>query len=146
MSIGTEIIQEALEEISAHSALKPSNPTSLERGKNVLNGMIARLQDDGVDMGCVPLKEVGSELSEPLGARNGIIQNLAILLHPKFPGSQLSPTLIANARDSLKGMRDDWKIVTIPKKKVNKSFPVGQGNTQSDTWSDPFFIEGTDVG
>lgn len=146
MSTGTEIIQEALTEIKAHSVVSPVNPESLKTGMNVLNGMIATWQDKGIQTGAVPLKEVGSELSEPLGARNGIVQNLAILLQPKFPGSQLNPLLVSNAAKNYQDIVNAWNVPVIPKKVLNSSFPTGQGNKNYDIWDNQFFTEGQEIG
>ena len=146
MSIGTAIIQEALSEIKAHSVVSPANPESLETGMNVLNGMIATWQDKGIETGAVPLKEVGSELSEPLGARNGIVQNLAILLQPKFPSSQLNPLLVKNAALAYQDIENAWRIPVIPRKILNSSFPTGQGNKNYDIWDNQFFGEDQEIG
>ena len=116
MTVGTEIIQDALESIGAHSVISPASPDSISTGMKWLNGMIAGWQDNGINMGCVPLKTPGSELSEPLGAKNAIISNLAVLLHPKFPGSQVSPQLKVDASKGYNSIVKHYKTITIPKR------------------------------
>jgi len=145
MTVGTKIIDRALEHIGARSVVSPANPESVQTGKDVLNGMIARWQDDGIDMGCVPLKEPGSELSEPLGARNGIEFNLAIELIPLFPGANVSPMLVASANKTYNEIRRRWRTITIPKATVRGTYPRGQGN-QVYSDEDIFFDEGEELG
>lgn len=144
MSTGTSIIQEALQNIGAHSVASPASPDSMQVGMRVLNGMIAAFEDDGIKMGCVPLKDVGSELSEPLGARNAIISLLSLLLHPKFPGSQISPELKSAAEKGLNQIKRQWKTITIPKPVARDTYPKGQGN--NDYLENAFFEEGAEIG
>ena len=142
MTIGTKIIERSLELISAHSVVSPANPESIQTGKSALNGMIARWEDDSINMGCVPLKEPGSELSEPLGARNGIEYNLALELAPLFPAANVSPLLVAMANKTYNELRRRWKPVTIPKATVRGTHPKGQGNFGDQT----YFNEGDELG
>lgn len=127
MTTGTEIIKDALENIQAHSVLSPAPPEAIQSGLDVLNSMIAEWEDTSIKMGCVPLKVPGGELSEPLSARNAIIDNLAIRLHPKFPGSTISPELKANASKGYKSVCRKFKVIDIPKKQT-RHWPLGQGN------------------
>lgn len=143
MTIGTKIIESALEEIGAHSVVSPANPESIQTAKNVLNGMIAAWEDDGIVMGCSPLKEPGSELSEPLGASNGIVYNLAILLAPKFPGAVVTPLLLRNAQKTLNKIENHWRTLTIPNMSVRGTLPKGQGNF---IYEKTFFDEGDELG
>jgi len=78
MSTGTKIIQNALSHIGAHSIIRPASPESVEIGKDVLNSMIARWADDGIEFGAVPIEDLGDELSEPVGLTNTVTFNLAI--------------------------------------------------------------------
>lgn len=149
MSAGTDIIQEALERIGAHSVVSPANPESIETGRNVLNGMIATWYDaKSIDMGAVPLSAAGSELSEPLGARNAIIDNLAILLHPLFPATQVSADLRTNAAKGYSDVVKTWKVINIPKQKVRGTLPKGQGNkhTYTGTFDQAYFDKGEEIG
>jgi len=142
MTVGTKIIEGALEEIGVHSVVSPANPESIQTVKDMLNGMIAEWEDDGILMGCVPLKEPGSELSEPLGTKNGIQFNLAIIAAPKFPGAIVSNLLIKNANKTYNKIERRWKTITIPNAKARGTLPKGQGNWYDDT----YFVEGEDIG
>jgi len=149
MTTGTKIVESALQKIGAHSVLQPANPESLEQGKNTLNAMIAQWEDNGILMGCVPLKVIGSELSEPHSAKNGIIYNLAIALAPDFPGSQVSNTLQTQANKTYNLIKRIWKEIDIPRAKARGTYPRGQGHKTEfldSWWDETFFEEGQELG
>ena len=140
MSSGTKVIQRALSHIGAHSAIKPARPEAIETGKDMLNSMVASWQDEGIEMGAVPLKAAGDELSEPLGLHNTVVTCLAVRLHPLFPGSQISSMLIAHAERSYQTMAAQLQTVTIPTKKLRGTLPAGQGNADQT-----FFTRGEEI-
>lgn len=149
MSAGTKIILPALQRIGAHSSLSPANPESIQTAMEALNSFIAELQDDNVEMGCIPLEAPGGELSEPLGARNAIINNLAVELQPLFPGTQVSVELRSNALKGMSKIRTQWETVIIPKKIVRDSLPQGQGNKPlqgNAVYGHTFFEKGDTLG
>lgn len=144
MSSGTFIVQAALSKIGVHSVVSPAPPEAVTLGKDVLNSYIAQLEDEGIVTGMVPLKTSGSELSEPLGIRNIVINDLAILLSPDFPGSIVSPALAASALKGKNYLNTHYKKVTIPKPVARETLPRGMGN--SYPYSDPFFQKGEEIG
>jgi hypothetical protein len=148
MSIGTSVIQNGLQHLKAHSVVSPANPESISLGADVLNSMIAEWQDLGIDMGVVPLSVPGDELSEPLGARNGIEFNLAIYMQPSFPGTQISPQLRANASKTLAQIKRTWRVTKIPKPQTRSTLPKGAGNSRyCDQHNDSvFFDAGDEIG
>ena len=79
MSAGTEIIQEALRKIGAHSEVSPASAESILVGKSALNSMLEMWLSKGIDFGFAPLDAPGDDLSEPPDTRNGISSNLAIM-------------------------------------------------------------------
>lgn len=131
MTIGTDVVKRALQQIGAYSPVMPENPESLALGKDTLNSMIARWQDEGIEMGCVPLNSIGDELSEPLGAFNGIVSNLAIELQPYFPSTKISSELRRTAYIGLNAIRRQWKPVVIPNAVARSTFPKGAGNYET---------------
>ena len=145
MSTGTKIVQSALQKIGAHTAVKQANPTSLENGRNKLNSYIADLQDQDIEFGAVPIEALGDELSEPLGLTNAIEDNLAILLQPDHPGSEISGQLRVNAAVGFNKMKGRYKTRTIPKQVVRSTLPKGAGN-RGFNQSDAFFNEGDTLG
>ena len=147
MTTGTKIIQKSLSYIGAHSVVNPANPESILTGMDTLNGMIAEWQDENIEMGAVPLNAPGDELSEPLGTRNNIEFNLAVLLQPLFPGTVVSVELRANALKGFNSIKRKWQTIVIPKKQARGTLPLGQGNRERNgRWLDPFFNEGQEIG
>lgn len=146
MSTGTYIVQSALQRIGAHTKLKPANPTSLENGMKALNSYISGLQDCNIEFGAVPLKAIGDELSEPKGITNKIINNLAILLQPDHPGSQISTDLRINANKGERDIKKMYKTYTIPKQVVRETLVKGQGNNRRSIYNEEFFDQGETIG
>jgi hypothetical protein len=128
MSTGTEIVEDALSRIGAHSVNKRANSESLETGRKTLNSYISQLEDDCISFGAMPLSALGKELSEPQGLTNVIKDNLAILLQPLLKGTQISPELRVNARVGAAYMVRKYQTVTIPNPVVRDTMPLGQGN------------------
>ena len=149
MTIGTKIIHSALTKIGAHTPLQPANPEAMVLAKDTLNAMLSEWYDEGIILGCVPLKVIGSELSEPSGAKNAIIFNLALTLAPDFPGSQVSTELVRQANKTFNRMKRVWKDIEIPNRKARGTYPRGQGHNVEflgGFWDETFFEEGQDVG
>lgn len=139
MSSGTEIITEALQKIGAHSVASPASPEAIVTGKNVLNGMLQQWLSVGVDMGVAPLDAPGDELSEPMDARNGIIDSLALMLAPFFSNGKqvVSPELSRSARIGYTFIKKMYQPVAIPQKKVSSTMPMGAGSTRG-VWRSTF--------
>lgn len=146
MSTGLKIIQSALSKIGAHTVAKPASPESISNGLNKLNSYISQLQDDGIAFGAVPLNAAGGDLSEPQGLTNVIEDNLAILLQPDHPGTQISPRLQVNANIGLNYMKRKYKVITIPKQVVRETLPKGSGNQRNRYYEDTFFDNGETIG
>jgi len=144
MSTGTKLVQGALSRIGAHSPIRPASPESIDVGKDTLNSMYASWQDNNIDFGAVPLQAVGDEFSEPMGLTNMIMDNLAILLQPQFPGTQISADLRLNASRGYTDMAAKAQTIVIPKLVARETLPKGQGNRRY--WSDTFFNKGEDIG
>ena len=136
MSIGTKVIRAALQKIQAHSTVKNANPESIDNGRLKLNSFIAQLEDDGIEFGAKPLEAPGEELGEPLGVTNIIEDNLAILLQPDHPGTQVSPELRRNAKRGMNYLRRKYKVTEIPKRVVSNTMPTGSGNIRSKVFFD----------
>lgn len=144
MSTGTKLVQGALKRLGVHSPIRPANPESLEDGKDVLNSMYAGWQDKGIEIGAVPLNAIGDEFSEPLGLTATIMDNLAIMLQPLFPGSQISPELRSNANKGYENMLLQYQAVTIPNPVVRETLPKGQGNRVR--YNSVYFDKGDEIG
>ena len=143
MSSGTFIIRSALKRIGAASLIQPPAPETITEGRNVLNSMLQLWLSWGIDIGTVPLDAAGDELSEPLCTRNAIIDNLAIMLAPDFDNGDniVSVDLKNNARSGFQLVKQLYRRVEIPSKRMSSTTPRGQGNI-SGLNSRIFFREG----
>lgn len=132
MSSGTSIIQSALSRIGAHSVISPASPESVETGREVLNSLLESWRSKLIDMGTVPLGAAGDELSEPMDARQAIIDNLAVTLAPNFDNGKLvvSQDLRRLANMGMQTIRALYQKIEVPTKKVSSTMPLGVGGTR----------------
>ena len=132
MTVGTKIIQASLQQIGRHSVVKPAIPESITTGMNTLNSMLQLWLSNDIDLGITPLKVPGSQLNEPLDAKQVIIDNLAVLLWPNFDNGNrpLSQTLNRNAKVGLIAIETLYLNHTIPDKVISSTTPLGAGNTR----------------
>lgn len=137
MSTGTEVIRAALRKIGAYSIASPDDPESIILGRDTLNSMIQEWETVGIKLGCVPLNAPGDELSEPLDARNGIVENLALRMYPDFPMKADLAVLSRHARVSMIFIKKFYQPITIPKPIPSSTMPMGAGNVRS-TFEDTF--------
>jgi len=130
MTAGVTIIKGALQEIGVHSLVAPAAPESITLGMNKLNSMLEMWLTLGFKIGFTPLKAPADDLGEPADATNGIISNLAIVLSPSFNnGKQIvSPELRIEARVGFQNIKNLYQTLTIPKKVVSSTLPLGAGN------------------
>lgn len=145
MSTGTTLVKNALEQISAHSLIRPAHPESIEGGFNTLNSMLQLWLDQNIDLGIVPTTSPGEEVGEPVSTRQVIIDNLAVLLAPNREGGKevVGATLRRNADNGFNMIRNLYQVFTIPKKVLSSTTPRGAGNTNRDGHGRLFFSEGT---
>ena len=131
MSSGTELITESLEEIGASSSVAPANPEAIESGRRKLRSLIQYWTTQGIDLGLTPIDAAGDEVSEPLDARQAIIDNLALVLAPSFDNGKnvVSQTLKDNARDGYERIKGIYQTVTISPKIISSTTPLGIGNS-----------------
>jgi len=134
MSTGIEIIKDALGEIGQDSEQTEAQAIDLAKGLRKLNSMLAIWETWDIDMKITPIDVAGDELSEPLDARNGIVQMLALELAPPYAngGNIVSPQLQANANRNFEFIRGKYGIGNPdrPKRKVSSTLPRGAGNTR----------------
>lgn len=146
MSSGTAIIEDALREIAAHSSASPADPESITLGMRVLNSMLSLWLSRNIQLGVTPLSVPGDELNEPPDVRNGIVSNLAIYLAPNFDNGQVvvSGDLRTRAHLDFIQIKALYQRLTIPKKVVSSTLPVGAGNQRGFNRR-AFFPEGSTI-
>ena len=148
MSIGTDIIRDALAEIGVNSVVTPASPEAIEAGRKKLNSMLELWLSENIVIGTRPLDLAGEELSEPADTRNAIVTNLALELAPLFAnGKQIvDPTLQQNARRNYMKIKKLYGRIMVPEKVLSSNTPLGAGNYQDDSfYSRTFFRRGSRV-
>ncbi len=140
MSTGTEIIQDGLKRIGAHSIVQPAAPETIIEGMDILNSMLQLWASWGIDIQFVPLNIPGDELSEPVDARNAIIDNLALAMAADFDNGEnvVSQRLLSNANNGWEMIKTLYQTFTIPKKRPSSTLPRGAGNSKGN-WTEVFF-------
>lgn len=130
MSSGTSVIQDALRKLGAYSVAHPLPPESIALGRDTLNSMIQEWRSKEIKMGCVPLDAPGDELSEPMDARNGIVENLAVRLYSDFPSisDKTLRELRIQAGNSYRFICSQYQDLPIPDRVVSSTTPLGAGN------------------
>ena len=126
MSAGTAILHEALGKVKAHSVVSLAPPESMTLALNTLNSMLQTWLSRGIDMGTMPLNAHADELGEPMDARNGIVNNLAIAVAPDFSYTPSRELMLA-ASTGLDEITKQYGSVTIPRRKVSSTMPLGAG-------------------
>lgn len=130
MSSGTDIVQRALQKLGAHSVASPAPPEAIAWGRDALNSLMQEWESRQIALGTVPLDSPGDELSEPLDARNAIIENLAVRLYPDFPSisDKTFDALMRNARNSYNFICAHYQTIEIPARHISSTTPLGAGN------------------
>lgn len=130
MSSGTFIIESALKRIGAFSIAQTAPPETIIEGRDILKSMLQSWLSWGIDIKFAPLDKPGDELAEPLDTRNAIIDNLALMLAPDFDNGRVnvSEQLKDNARIGLVMVKQQYRKLTVPNKRVSSTTPRGIGN------------------
>jgi len=132
VTTGTEIAQRALGCIGAHSTAAPASADSIVTVINLLNPMLEMWLSKGIQIGFTPLDVPGDELNETADSFNAIIYNLAIKSAPFFDNGKpiVSQELRTNAKVEFQDIKNLYQKITIPKKVVSSTLPVGAGNSR----------------
>jgi len=132
MTIGTVLIEDALRRIGAHSIASPAEPETIVDGMDILNSMLQNWMSWGLNIQTIPIAEPGEEVSEPIDAKNAIIDNLAVLMSPNFDNgiSVVSEQLRTNARMGFNQVKTLYTKFTIPNKVPSSTLPLGAGNSK----------------
>ena len=135
MSSGTSIIEDGLKRIKVVSVMVPSSPEQITDGLAILNSMIQLWYSKSIKMGTVPITTPGSDLNEPIDARNAIVDNLAVLMAPLYDGGTgkeiVSRELRASAKNGFANIRTRYQDFTIPERVASSTLPRGAGNSNS---------------
>ncbi len=145
MSSGTSIITAAAQRIQAHSVAMPITAEGISDGRDRLNSMLQMWESRNIFLGVVPLNAPGDELSEPMDAKNAIIDNLAIEMAADFGGAVVSNELRQSANRGMEFIEKQYQSVDIPNRAVSELMPMGAGN-KSQRWDRVFIGKGVKLG
>ena len=147
MSTGTSLVQQALQKIGVHSAIKSANAEAMENGRKVLNSLFEELTDKDIIIGARPLEAIGQEFGEPSGATNPIIYLLAERLQIDYIGTEPSMNLTKMANRAMNYLELYYEAISIPNPTVRNTLPKGQGNYRDrDYQTSTYFKAGDELG
>ncbi len=146
MTIGTEIIEDAMEEIGVVSIAVPDEPDNLVKGMKKLNAMLELWLSRGVNIGFTPLEVPGDQLNELADTTSGIKYNLALEMSTLFDNRDVivSDQLRRLARNTKREIFRLYKSNIIPDKVISSTTPQGEGN-RADVDAPVFFPEGQTI-
>lgn len=131
MSSGVDIIIDAYRRIGVTSSQTEVESESIVSAVPILNSMIEMWRTNwDIELTTInPLKVAGDPFDEPIDTRNGIVDNLAILLAPNF-NKPISPDLRLNAKNGFEDIRDSYSDTEVPIMQFSSTTPRGAGNTR----------------
>ncbi len=97
MSLGSDIIRDAFEEIGLSSDNDPCSDEMIDGGLLFLNSLMVTWRLHGVDLGTPHILIEDHDLREPAGTRSAIVNNLALNLATSYD-VQVPDKLNADAR------------------------------------------------
>ena len=141
MSDGTKIVLTALKKIGAYSVAMPQDPQAISDGFDELKSMLELWESEGVDMGTKPTTTPGDDIEEPPDAFGAITDCLAIRIAPFFDNGRavVSQELRANAINGEIVIKNLYRRVDIPGRKVSSTTPRGAGHQGSRYYDSTFF-------
>jgi hypothetical protein len=140
MSIGTQIIEDALKVGGVLSVAVPSSPEQITDGLTRLNSLLNLWLSYGIKFNFNPITQPGEDLDEPIDVTSALVDNLWIMMAPYY-SKPVTPDQKSNARRGLADVKTLYQEVSIPDKVVSSTLPTGAGQSKG---TDPrvFFPKG----
>ena len=138
METAASIIKSALQEIVVQASEAPIEADEAQDAIKYMNRMMAAFAADGINVGYTAVTNLGTYVTVPEAALEGIVFNLAKRLAPSY-GAQASQQLLMNARA---GMETLAKISTdVGPTQYPSTLPIGSGNRRRNQggWISPFY-------
>ena len=105
------LVARALRLIQVIDPLQSVKPQDMATGIEALNGMMQRIEADGIAVGWSPVANPSDDLPLPDEALQGIAANLAIVLSPEYGVTPL-PTVQAMALQGMESLMRDVMVAT----------------------------------
>lgn len=107
MSLGSDIIRDAFEEIGLASDDDPCSDAMFDGGLLFLNSLMVTWRLHGVNLGAPLLTSLDIDLREPAGTRSAIVNNLALNLATSYD-VEVPDSLKVNARRERREVSDRY--------------------------------------
>ncbi len=107
MSLASDIIRDAFEEIGLASDDDPCSDAMLDGGLLFLNSLLVTWRLHGVNLGTPLITILDVDLREPAGTRSAIVNNLAMNLAASYE-VEVTDTLAADARRQRREVSDRY--------------------------------------
>ena len=138
MATAAQVTKAILQEILVRSVESPLEADELQDTIFAMNNYMTALDADGIHLSYTVVSDLADEVTVPMGALQGLIANVAIMVAPQF-GATVSQALVMKAKAGLSAMR---KLgVTIDPMSYPDTLPIGSGN-QGDVIDNRRFYAG----
>jgi hypothetical protein len=135
----SDVIKDALQEITRLGAEAPVEPTDAQSAIRYMNRMMASMDADGIDLGYTEVSNLGDEITVPAGAIEAMVFNLAFRMWTQFEDGSAPPAdLVMKARDGIKTMLNI--SFTMGQTEFPSTLPIGSGN-EGNTQTDHFYSD-----
>lgn len=143
MSTSNDIVDAALRKIRVHSEINEAEQSSFDYCFDELKSMLGEFRDEGIDIGCRNPEVLQSELGEPEGVRNAVINLLARRVVDYFQ-VDIPNAVGTGALRGYEHLIRYYKPVKCEDRKLLPTLPKGQGN--SGIIQSSYFKDGQRVG
>ena len=129
MPTAIQHIKGALGIIGQESNIMPAPPEMYQRGLSVLNSMIARWINNGIEIEIIPADIPGNEVYNDEWATPAIQYNLAVMMCPEC-NITVTPDVLALARSLYAEVVERTRLYkTLPQRSIpDGRLPIGSGN------------------
>jgi hypothetical protein len=142
MASASQVIKSALQRILVQASEADLEPDEYQDAMFSMNNYMLSLDASGISLGYTEVKNLGDEVTIPLGALRGLIANLAIEISPDYNGI-VSTGLATAAIEGLKAMRMIGQ--STPTSSMPATLPIGSGNEHAGLQSDNHFYPGEEA-
>lgn len=133
MATVADVAKRSLSRILVQGSEAPLQADEYQSFVEDLNNYMASLEANGIHLGYTIVYNLGDEVTVPMGALGGIIDNMAVRVASDY-GMTASPELITSATIGLRSMRMLGQ--KRPKSQMPGTLPVGTGNYPARASSD----------
>ena len=131
MATAAQVIKASLQRILVQASEADLEPDEYQDAIFAMNNFMMSLDADGVHLGYTQVKNLGDDITIPVGALRGLIANLAIEISPDYSGT-ITDALASSAKLGLDVMRKIGQ--SIPVSSFPSTLPTGSGNDYGENY------------